>query len=163
MQFTERIVNIYIFPGVYSLQDIMNTSFHGTGAAEKGILCHLKNLFGHRSVKKDVGGNFQSCCRLFEFCNTWLCPLGHNGVVWDGKVRRLSTDPPEDDDDTFLKNIATKVVELCHDPEVDKILSSNDLEKSSFNYCHCKTGSVSLSLSLSLSQSVCVCFSLLNY
>lgn len=49
------IVNIHVFPGVNSLQDVMNTFYHGTSAAEKGILFHLKNVLGQRSVKKDLG------------------------------------------------------------------------------------------------------------
>lgn len=30
--------------------------FHGSSAAEKGTLFHLKNVFGHRSVKKRMLG-----------------------------------------------------------------------------------------------------------
>ena len=106
------IVNIYIFPGVNSLQDVMNTFFHGTSAAEKGNLFHLKNLFGHRSVKKDVAETIIHAADFLNFVTHGYVLLATMELCWDGKVRRLSTDPPDDDDDTILKNIAAKVFEL---------------------------------------------------
>ena len=61
------IVNTYIFPNVNSLQDVMNTFFHKTSAAEKETLFHLKNVFGHRSVKKDVGETFNHAADFLNF------------------------------------------------------------------------------------------------
>ncbi|XP_061167991.1 uncharacterized protein LOC133176943 [Saccostrea echinata] len=40
------------------MPDIMNLFFHGSSAAEKGTLFHLKNVLRHRSAKKDVGKTF---------------------------------------------------------------------------------------------------------
>ena len=82
MQFTEMIVNIHVFPGVNCLQDVMNTFYHETSAAEMGTLFHLKNVFGHRSAKKDLG-------ETADFWK-WLCPLGCIGVVWDGTLTVLN-------------------------------------------------------------------------
>lgn len=68
----------------------MDTFFHGSSAAEKGTLFHLKNVFGHRSVKKDVGEIFNHAADFMKICNLWLCPPGNNGFVWNGKFRRPS-------------------------------------------------------------------------
>lgn len=45
----------------------MDTFFHGSSAAEKGTLFHLKNVFGHRSVKKDVGEPFNHAADFMKF------------------------------------------------------------------------------------------------
>uniref|UniRef100_A0A8W8IKI6 Zinc finger PHD-type domain-containing protein n=1 Tax=Magallana gigas TaxID=29159 RepID=A0A8W8IKI6_MAGGI len=51
-----------------------------------------------------------------------------------------SNAPQDGDDDTFLKDVAGRVVQLIwHDPRVNKILASDEEKENNYTYCLCKT------------------------
>lgn len=116
----------------------MDTFFHGSSAAEKGTLFHLKNVFGHRSVKKDVIGK-PLTMQQTSYGYVLLATMDLCGMESLGDPP--SNAPQDGDDDTFLKDVAGRVVQLIwHDPRVNKILASDEEKENNYTYCLCKTG-----------------------
>lgn len=120
----------------------MDTFFHGSSAAEKGTLFHLKNVFGHRSVKKDVGETFNHAADFMTFVTYGYVLLATMDLCGMESLGDPPSNAPQDgDDDTFLKDVAGRVVQLIwHDPRVNKILSSDEEKENNYTYCLCKTG-----------------------
>ncbi|XP_061162619.1 uncharacterized protein LOC133171838 [Saccostrea echinata] len=123
------------------MQDLMDTFFHGSSAAVKGTLFHLKNVFGHRSVKKDVGETFNHAADFIKFVThgyVLLATMDMCGMESIGDPPNL---PEDGDDDTLLTDVARRVVQLIwHSPRVEKILGSDADEEDSYIYCLCKIG-----------------------
>nr|XP_022309155.1 uncharacterized protein LOC111114903 [Crassostrea virginica] len=123
------------------MQDVMNTFFHGSSAAEKGTLFHLKNVFGHRSVKKDVGETFNHAADFLKFVThgyVLLATLEVCGMATlDDQPEGTSADT---DIDLYIREVSRKVVELVwQSPDTQQIIQASDGDQSDYIYCHCKT------------------------
>jgi hypothetical protein len=55
------------------LQDYYDLFFKGASAADKGTLCHLKNIFNFRQVKSDISDNFTHAWELMKNRYCSLC------------------------------------------------------------------------------------------
>lgn len=51
---------------ILHFQDTMNALFTATSIADRGTLYQIKEMFNHRSVKKNVMGNFQHVWDLLK-------------------------------------------------------------------------------------------------
>lgn len=103
----------------------MNTFFHGSSAAEKGTLFHLKNVFGHRSVKKDVGETFNYAADFLKFVTHGYVPLATLEVcgmaTLDDPAEGTSADT---DIDLYIREVSRKVVELVwQSPDTQQIIT----------------------------------------
>ena len=96
-----------------SLQDFMDTFFSGSSATDKGTLFHLENVFGHRSVQKDIGERFNHTAEFIMFVTYGYTILAAMNVLFmkqiDDKPVSLSTVP---DKTKYIQTVSNKVVDL---------------------------------------------------
>ncbi|XP_062602465.1 uncharacterized protein LOC134264190 [Saccostrea cucullata] len=120
-------------------QDIMDIFFSGKSAADKGTLFYLKNVFGHRAVKKQVGDAFNHISTFLKFVTYGYTMLAAMEVLG---MESLSDSPIDIgeiyDRQRYLTNVAEKVVELVwFEMDVTKILNAGG-EVRDYNFCFCK-------------------------
>ena len=92
----------------------MDDLYKGESAAERATLYHIKNKFGHRSVKKKVMDNVSHVSDLIEFAT--------DGLVCLLAMKILNTDDIENiksTDEDFLQNLSASIVQSLW-PEMDK-------------------------------------------
>lgn len=102
----------------------------------------MKNVFGHRSVKENVGEIFNHAADFIKFVTYGYVLLAAMHLCgMESLGDHLSNAPQDGDDDTFLKDVAGRVVQLIwHDPRVDKILASDEENENKNTYWLYKTG-----------------------
>ena len=102
------------------LQDSMNMLFDGRTVGDKGFLCHIKNKFGFRTVKKKISDCVNSVVDLFNFVTeASVCMIACELLNIDD-IDEIADAVPADvvDRYTFLASLSEKVVKLAW-PQVD--------------------------------------------
>ncbi|KAK3092989.1 hypothetical protein FSP39_009731 [Pinctada imbricata] len=129
----------------FFLKDLMNAFFHGPSVTEKGTLCHLKNVFGHRSVKKDVCESTNHTAHFIKFvthgyvtlAGMEICGLESLDEEWDTSHIQ--------DGDAYIKHFSDKIVDLFwHQLDIDAILHPPKEmgQTDTYMYCTCKEESL---------------------
>lgn len=100
------------------LQDLMDVFFKGSSATEKGTLFHLKNVFGRRSVTKDIGETFNHAADFIKFITHGYAILAAMHVL-DMKnlsdVIDIEIETMEEKKE-YIQQLARKVVDLIWQP-----------------------------------------------
>ena len=98
------------------LQDTMNELFTGSSAAQRGTLYHIKNKFGHRSVKKHVMENVPHVYDLLDFSTDSIVCMAALEVTGAQDIGELTL--PRTDALTYLEDISKDIVTLLW-PDMD--------------------------------------------
>lgn len=119
----------------------MDIFFSGKSAQDKGTLFHLKNLFGHRGVKKQIGDSFNHASTFLKFVTYGYTLLAAMEVLHMESI----TDEPTDIDTVrnkteYVMNIARQIVDLIwFEIDVNRIVNARE-DGSVYEFCYCKEG-----------------------
>ena len=118
----------------------MDIFFNGSSVAEKGTLCYLKNVFEHRSVKKDVGESFNHAAHFIKFVT-----YGYVVLACMELCKFKSLDDEIDlgaipDKAAYLNSVTRKLVDMFwHDPDTKDVIHP-PTEEEAYAYCSCREG-----------------------
>eukprot|EP00105_Crassostrea_gigas_P043801 XP_019927949.1 PREDICTED: uncharacterized protein LOC105340967 [Crassostrea gigas] len=121
------------------MQDTMDIFFSGKSAQDKGTLFHLKNLFGHRGVKKQIGDSFNHASTFLKFVTYGYTLLAAMEVLHMESI----TDEPTDIDTVrnkteYVMNTARQIVDLIwFEIDVNRIVNARE-DGSVYEFCYCK-------------------------
>jgi hypothetical protein len=121
----------------------MDIFFSGKSAQDKGTLFHLKNLFGHRGVKKQIGDAFNHASTFLKFVTCGYTLLAAMEILGMENL----TDEPTDintvhDKKEYVMDIAAKVVDLVwFDMNVSNIVQAGT-DEPEYKFCFCKEGTI---------------------
>ena len=92
----------------------MNLLFTGRNSADQGTLFHVKNIFGHKNVKKEVMHCFNHATHFLDFVTEGMICLLAIKILGIGSIQDdpEESDPsaPVDERKAYLRNIAKKSV-----------------------------------------------------
>lgn len=103
------------------LQDSMNLLFDGRSVGDKGSLCHIKNKFGFRTVKKKISDCVNSVVDFFDFVTEASVCMIVCRILNINNIDDISDALPDDkiDRQTVFHELSEEVVRLAC-PQVDK-------------------------------------------
>lgn len=122
------------------LQDYFDEFFKGSSAADRGTLCHLKNLFNFRQVKSDISDNFNHARELMcVVTEGYVCLLAMKLMEMNDKSDRpeTATESIENSDiedrREFLQSVVTSVVEtVWYHLETESLKTDDETEPEVF-------------------------------
>ena len=126
----------------------MDIFFNGSSITEKGTLCHLRNVFGHRSVKKDVGDCFNNVSEFLKFVTIGYTVLLAMHILGMQSLQSEPVDWGELDDMStaqkkkYIEDLASKVVDECwHDCNTQDVVDAAvNIPDQAYPYCFCRNG-----------------------
>jgi hypothetical protein len=124
---------------------VIDEFFKGNSITEKGTLCHLRNVFGHRNVTKDVGETFNHVSDFILFVTLGYTILLTMNIL---DMQHLDDEPMDwvevdgmstDEKLKYLENLSAKIIDLLwRDLGVSKVLMDKD--EKAYEYCIWKEG-----------------------
>ncbi|XP_070547231.1 uncharacterized protein [Ptychodera flava] len=102
------------------LQDTMNILYDGKSADNEGSLFHLKTIFQHRNVRKNISDCINHVDSLLNFTTEALVVLAAMKLLNIGGIDDIPDNAPDQSEDRqqHLKTLAAKIVALVW-PNID--------------------------------------------
>ena len=117
----------------------MNTFFDGKSSTDKGTLFHLKNVFGHKSVKKDIGETFNYTASFVKFVTYGYTMLAAMKVTGMKNLHDEVTLTEDTDKAQYIDELGQKIVNLLwHELNSAEIMEATT--EDGVEYCTCKEG-----------------------
>ena len=120
---------------LFIFQDTITEVLNFSSGAERGTLCQIKNVYGHRNVKKDVMNSFNVCTDLVRFTTESYIVLLATRMKWKSHNNYVTTDAPEEaatdfERKLYVRKIATDIVNCCWQlpslNEVEEVLDAEE-------------------------------------